>query len=48
MNDAVIELENVTKSYGGVIANHAISLTVERGAITGTDRTERFRQDHAV
>ena len=35
MSDAIIELENVTKSYGGVIANHAVSLTVDRGGITG-------------
>ena len=35
MSRPIIELENVTKSYGGVIANHAVSLTVERGGITG-------------
>ena len=35
MSGPIIELENVTKSYGGVIANHAVSLTVERGGITG-------------
>ena len=48
MSDAIIELENVTKSYGGVIANHAVSLTVERGGITGLIGPERLRQDHAV
>ena len=35
MNDAIIELTNVSKSFGGVIANRDVSLTVRRGAITG-------------
>jgi branched-chain amino acid transport system ATP-binding protein len=35
MSDAIIALSNVTKSYGGVVANDAISLTVARGGITG-------------
>src|SRR5215472_4108825 len=35
MTDAIIELVNVNKSFGGVIANKDISLSVERGAITG-------------
>jgi len=35
MSDAIIALDNVTKSYGGVVANRAVSLTVERGGITG-------------
>ena len=35
MNDAIIALDKVTKSYGGVVANHAVSLTVPRGRITG-------------
>ena len=35
MNDAIIEVSNVSKSFGGVIANHNVSLTVQRGAITG-------------
>lgn len=35
MSDAIIALDNVSKSYGGVVANHAVSLTVERGGITG-------------
>src|SRR4249920_3408307 len=35
MNDAIIELTNVSKSFGGVIANLDVSLTVQRGAITG-------------
>ena len=35
MSNNIIELHNVTKSYGGVIANRDVSLTVERGSITG-------------
>jgi len=35
MNDPIIEVTNVCKSFGGVIANHDVSLTVQRGAITG-------------
>jgi branched-chain amino acid transport system ATP-binding protein len=35
MSNAIIALDNVTKTYGGVVANHAVSLTVERGGITG-------------
>jgi ABC-type branched-subunit amino acid transport system ATPase component len=35
MSDAVIELKGVCKSFGGVVANRDISLTVPRGAITG-------------
>lgn len=32
---AIIEVDNVTKSYGGVVANQSISLDVEKGSITG-------------
>ena len=35
MSDAIIEVDNVSKSYGGVVANRAVSLSVERGSITG-------------
>src|SRR6185503_6949046 len=35
MNDAIIELTNVTKSFGGVVANRNVSLSVPRGRITG-------------
>jgi ABC-type branched-subunit amino acid transport system ATPase component len=35
MNDAIIEIENVSKSFGGVVANHGVSLSVPRGGITG-------------
>ena len=35
MGDAVLEVEGVTKSFGGVVANRAVTLRVERGCITG-------------
>jgi branched-chain amino acid transport system ATP-binding protein len=35
MNGPIIELENVSKSFGGVRANRGVSLKVERGRITG-------------
>ena len=35
MNDAIIEVTNVSKSFGGVIANRNVSLSVPRGRITG-------------
>jgi branched-chain amino acid transport system ATP-binding protein len=35
MRSAVIEVERVTKSFGGVVANRAVSLTVPAGVITG-------------
>jgi branched-chain amino acid transport system ATP-binding protein len=35
MSDAIIELEDVSKSFGGVIANRRVSLSVPRGTITG-------------
>ncbi|HKS86823.1 MAG TPA: ABC transporter ATP-binding protein [Pseudolabrys sp.] len=35
MTDAIIEVSNVTKSFGGVIANRDVSLAVARGSITG-------------
>src|SRR5579884_1419251 len=35
MSDAILELSNVSKSYGGVRANTNVSLSVKRGSITG-------------
>jgi branched-chain amino acid transport system ATP-binding protein len=35
MSDAIIELEDVSKSFGGVVANRGVSLSVPRGGITG-------------
>ena len=32
---SIIEVQGVSKSYGGVIANHDISMTVKSGGITG-------------
>jgi branched-chain amino acid transport system ATP-binding protein len=35
MTDAILEIEDVTKSFGGVVANHDISISIPRGKITG-------------
>lgn len=35
MKQSIIEIEKVTKTFGGVVANKDISLTVEEGGITG-------------
>ena len=35
MSGAIIEVRGVTKAYGGVVANHNVSLQVEPGVITG-------------
>lgn len=35
MSAAIIEVSGVSKSFGGVVANEDISMTVERGGITG-------------
>ncbi|TCS64064.1 ABC transporter ATP-binding protein [Varunaivibrio sulfuroxidans] len=35
MSEALLRVENVSKSFGGVIANHAISIEVPDGAIVG-------------
>jgi branched-chain amino acid transport system ATP-binding protein len=35
MTGAIIELDNVSKSFGGVVANRGVSLTVPHGGITG-------------
>ena len=35
MNPELIKVENVSKSFGGVRANHEISITVPEGKITG-------------
>jgi ABC-type branched-subunit amino acid transport system ATPase component len=35
MSDPVIAVERVSKSFGGVVANHEISLVVPQGKITG-------------
>ncbi|MEQ8194191.1 MAG: ABC transporter ATP-binding protein [Rhodospirillales bacterium] len=35
MNNAIIEVSGVTKTFGGVVANKEISLTVPEGTITG-------------
>ncbi|MEZ5822423.1 MAG: ABC transporter ATP-binding protein [Bradyrhizobium sp.] len=35
MSAAIIEVENVSKSFGGVVANRGVSLSVPKGGITG-------------
>ena len=35
MSDLIIEVNNVSKAYGGVKANTDVSMSVERGGITG-------------
>lgn len=35
MSEAILEIKNVSKSYGGVIANQNISINVPKGKITG-------------
>ena len=35
MSDPIIEVENVSKSYGGVKANVDVTMNVQRGSITG-------------
>jgi branched-chain amino acid transport system ATP-binding protein len=35
MSTPLIEVSSVSKSFGGVVANHAVSLRVEQGSITG-------------
>lgn len=35
MSAPLIEVSSVSKSFGGVVANHAVSLRVEPGSITG-------------
>ena len=32
---SIIEVQNVSKSFGGVVANHDVSMTVKSGTITG-------------
>ena len=35
MSAAMITVDRVSKSFGGVLANHEVSLTVPAGKITG-------------
>jgi len=34
-NDSIIEVDNITKTFGGVVANKNVSLNVKKGGITG-------------
>ena len=35
MSEPIVEVRDVRKAYGGLVANRDVSLTVERGSITG-------------
>jgi branched-chain amino acid transport system ATP-binding protein len=35
MKDSILEIEDVTKTFGGVVANRDISISIPRGKITG-------------
>ena len=35
MTDSILEIEDVTKTFGGVVANRDISISIPRGKITG-------------
>ena len=35
MSAPVIEIEGVSKAFGGVVANHNVSMRVAKGGITG-------------
>jgi branched-chain amino acid transport system ATP-binding protein len=35
MSEPILEVESVTKTFGGVIANHNVSISVPQGKITG-------------
>lgn len=35
MSEPILEVESVTKTFGGVVANHDVSISVPRGKITG-------------
>ena len=44
---ALLEVRDVTKKFGELVANDRVSFTVEAGAIS-LDRAQRRRQDHPV
>ena len=48
MADPIIAVDNVSKSYGGVKANVDISMTVERGSITGIRSAPTTASAHRV
>ena len=48
MSEYIIEVDGVSKSYGGVVANKDISLKVKKGGITGLIWPQWFWQDDLV
>ncbi len=46
MAEALLEIEDLTKRFGGVIASDRISLALKRGELHADHRPERRRQDH--
>ena len=48
MSDPIIEVRGVTKAFGGVVANHNVSLKVRARRNHRPDRPERLGQDDAV
>ena len=47
MAEALLEIDALTKRFGGVVASDAISLALAARRIARAHRTERRRQDHA-
>ncbi len=48
MSALIIEVRGVSKAFGGVVANHEISLTVAARRDHRADRPQRFGQDDPV
>ena len=48
MAEPLLSVERVSHRFGGLLAVNAASLSAPAGRITGADRAERRRQDHAV
>ncbi len=44
----LLELEGVSKRFGGLTAVSEVSFAVAEGEVVGSDRPQRCRQDHAV
>ena len=48
MAEPLLQVENVSKRFGGLLAVDEASFTAEAGTHHRADRPERRRQDHAV
>ena len=44
----ILELENVTMQFGGVVAVDSLSMHVDKGEIVGPHRPQRRGQDHGL